>query len=261
MHRPAGMHVTDHHAHVGGPLVVLVHGSLARGTTFTRVVRRLDDLHVLTYDRRGYGRSRQMPLGVLSDHVADLLSLLDDGPAVVVGHSYGGDVALGAALAAPGCVVAVGAYEPPLSWLEWWPRRARSASDEDPGRFAEGFFRRMVGDGAWERATERTRAELQADGPALRAELTSLRAGGRPFDVTSAAVPAVFGRGSASRWHHRRAVDELVAAVPGAQLVEIAGAAHGAHLTHPAAFGDFVRAVVRAAAAGRVPWPAQNPKG
>ncbi|HMK99172.1 MAG TPA: hypothetical protein VK428_03190, partial [Acidimicrobiales bacterium] len=86
-------------------------------------------------------------------------------------------------------------------------------------------------------------------------------AGGQPFDVTSAAVPAVFGRGSASRWHHRRAVDELVAAVPGAQLVEIGGAAHGAHLTHPAAFADFVRAVVRAAAASRVPRPAQNPKG
>ncbi|HMK62456.1 MAG TPA: alpha/beta hydrolase [Acidimicrobiales bacterium] len=244
MPHPPGMHVTDHHARAGGLLVVLVHGSLARGTTFTRVVRRLDDMHVLTYDRRGYGRSRQMPLGVLADHVADLVSLVGEGPAVVVGHSYGGDVALGAALASPGRVIAVGAYEPPLSWLQWWPRRARSAADADPARFAEGFFRRMVGDDAWERVGDRTRSELEADGPALRTELTSLRSAGPPFDVRSMAIPAVFGRGSDSRWHHRRSVDELVATVPGARMVEITGAAHGAHLTHPAAFADFVRAAV-----------------
>lgn len=244
MHRPPGMHVADHHSHVGTPTVLLVHGSLARGTTFARAVRRLPDLHVVTYDRRGYGRSRAMrPIGTLPDHVADLLVLAGDGPAVVVGHSYGGDVALGAALAAPGVVVGVGAYEPPLSWMEWWPTR-RARGEEDPARFAEGFFRRMVGDGAWERANPQVRAELEADGPALMAELSALRSGQAPFDVAELAVPAVFGRGEQSRWHHRRAVDELLGAVHGAQLVDIAGAGHGAQLTHPAAFAEFVRRAV-----------------
>lgn len=238
---PAGMHVADHHAHAGGPVVILVHGSLARGATFARTVRRLPDLHVVTYDRRGYSRSRAMrPLGTLADHVADLLVLVGNGPAVVVGHSYGGDVAMGAAIEAPGPVVGVGAWEPPLAWAPWWPTRG-NRGEEDPARFAEGFFRRMVGDGAWERATPQMRSELEADGPALMAELTALRSGPAPFDVAELRVPAVFGRGEASRPHHRRAVAELVAAVEGAAMFDVTGASHGVHLTHPAAFAEFVR--------------------
>ena len=124
-----GLHVVDHPASgpVGSSLVVvLVHGSLDRGTSFARVVRRLPDLHVVTYDRRGYHRSRPVaPLATtLEDHVADLVAVVDGRPSVLVGHSYGGDVALGAAAEAPDAVRAVGVYEPPLPWSDWWPRRA-----------------------------------------------------------------------------------------------------------------------------------------
>jgi pimeloyl-ACP methyl ester carboxylesterase len=244
-----GLHVVEHHAGAAGiPAVVLVHGSLDRASSFGRVVRRLQDLRVVTYDRRGYRGSRRMrPLGVLVDHVKDLVELVGRGPAVVIGHSYGGDVAIGAALAAPGAVVGLGAWEPPLAWLEWWPRRARQPGDEDSARFAEHFFRRMVGDSAWERAGERVRQRVEADGPALMAELVALRSSGEPFDIGALSVPAVFGRGGDSRPHHRRAVEELVGMVPGSALFEVPHAAHGVHLTHPAAFADFVRAVVGAA--------------
>jgi pimeloyl-ACP methyl ester carboxylesterase len=249
MDQPGGLHVVDHHApRPGVPDVLLVHGSLDGAASFGRVVRRLPDLRVITYDRRGYRASRRVrPLGVLEDHVKDLVALVGSGPAVVVGHSYGGDVALGAALAAPGAVAAVGAWEPPLSWMEWWPRRAPQPGDEDPARFAEHFFRRMVGDVAWERANDRVRKRVEADGPALMAELVSLRSGGAPFDVAALTVPAVFGRGSASRPHHRRAVEELQRTVPGSSLFEVPGAPHGAHLSRPDAFADFVRRVVDAA--------------
>jgi pimeloyl-ACP methyl ester carboxylesterase len=227
--------------------VVLVHGSLDRGASFSRAVRRLTDLHVITYDRRGYHGSRRVgPLATsLAEHSEDLVALIGTRPSVVVGHSYGGDVALGAALAAPEVVRAVGAYEPPLPWLDWWPRRNTGSGDgEDPGAFAESFFRRVVSDEAWERLTERFRADRRADGPALMAELVSLRAGAAPFDVNNLKVPLVLGRGSRSVWHHRRAVDALAAAVPGTEVVEIAGSGHGAHLSHPDAFADFVRRVV-----------------
>ncbi|HZU81231.1 MAG TPA: alpha/beta hydrolase [Acidimicrobiales bacterium] len=245
MARPHGVHVLDHHPHTDPalPVVILVHGSLDRASSFARVVRRLPDLHVVTYDRRGYNHSRApgaAPVD-LAGHVEDLLGLVGQGPAVAVGHSYGGDVALGAALAAPDAVTAVAAYEPPLSWLDWWPKRPRRPGEDDPARFAEGFFRRMVGDSSWERLTPTARAEREADGAALMAELTALRSGPPPFDVRALAVPAVFARGEASVWHHRRAVDELVAQVRGSELVEVAGAGHGAHLSHPGAFADMVR--------------------
>lgn len=152
---------------------------------------------------------------------------------------------MGAAFEAPSAVVAVGAYEPPLTWMPWWPRRSRSGAEEDPGYFAEGFFRRMVGDPeAWDRLSDHARAELRADGPALMAELTALRSSPAPFDVGALTVPAVFARGGASRWHHRQAVEELHRLVPGSELWEIPGAGHGAQLSHPAAFADFVRHVL-----------------
>jgi pimeloyl-ACP methyl ester carboxylesterase len=258
---PPGLHVVEHH-HPKAPLgqqpeaaavtVVLVHGSLDRGASFARVVRRLPEVPVLTYDRRGYHHSRGAP-GVartLDEHVEDLLAVVGDGPAAVVGHSYGGDVALAAALRAPGAVRAVGAYEPPLPWMAWWPRRsASSIAGEDPAAFAEAFFRRMVGDAGWERLSDEARAGLQADGPALVAELSDLRRGGAPFDPSALEVPLVLGRGGASLPHHRRAVEALRAQVRSAEIVDIPGAAHGAPLSHPDAFARFVLLARRRAAA------------
>jgi pimeloyl-ACP methyl ester carboxylesterase len=245
------MHIVDHRgaSPTGGPLVVLVHGALDRGASFARVVRRLGDLRVVTYDRRGYHHSRHLPLAnSLQDHVADLVALVGGGPAVVVGHSYGGDVAIGAALAAPQAVHAVGAYEPPLPWLDWWPRRsASSIAAEDPGAFAESFFRRVVGDGGWERLTDQARADRRADGPALVAELADLRRQVAPFDVRTLRQPLVLGRGGRSVWHHRRAIDALVAAVPSAEVIEFPDSAHGAPLSHPDAFAAMVRRVVELA--------------
>ncbi len=245
-----GLHIVDHQpSGADGPpvVVVLVHGSLDRGTSFARVVRRLPDLHVITYDRRGYHRSRHVtPLATsLEDHVADLVAIVNGRPSVLVGHSYGGDVALGAAVAAPDWVRAVGAYEPPLPWSDWWPRRSSSTiAAEDPAVFAEGFFRRVVGDHAWDRLPENARAERRADGPALTAELASIRRPVSPIDLASIVVPVVLGRGSRSLPHHRRAIDALVGLLPTTEVIEFPGATHGAHISHPDAFAAFVRRVV-----------------
>jgi pimeloyl-ACP methyl ester carboxylesterase len=234
------------------PIVVIVHGSLDRSSSFARVLRRLDDLHTVVYDRRGYHRSRQaLPLNTtLAGHVDDLLEVIDGRPAVVVGHSYGGDVALGAALrdANGGTIRSVGVYEPPMPWLDLWP--TRPAGGEEPAggdqverdaRGAERFFRRMMGDTAWDRLPEKGKAERRADGPALLAELDAIRIAEAPFDVTAMTVPTLYARGEKSATRHRESVAWLVEHTPDAELVEIPGAAHGAHLTHPDAFAGMVR--------------------
>ena len=256
MPEPLPLAVTEHGPRAlreGSPVVVLVHGSLDRSTSFARVVRRLDELHTVTYDRRGYHRSRHaLPLHTTLDgHIDDLLAVIAGRPAVVVGHSYGGDVALGAALRHGGDPVirAVVAYEPPMPWLGPWSRRpagppASAADPEDPAGAAERFFRRMVGDAAWDRLPEAAKDERRADGPALEAELTAIRLPRAPFDVTTLAVPATFGRGERSASRHRDTVAWLAAHAPGGELVEIAGAGHGAHLTHPDAFASMVRSAV-----------------
>jgi pimeloyl-ACP methyl ester carboxylesterase len=238
------------------PTVVLVHGSLDRAQSFRRVIRRLTDLHVVAYDRRGYAGSRHAadgPCPGIDGSVDDLLKVVASLPApvVVVGHSYGGDVVVGAALREPSAVMSIGAYEPPMPWLGYRPKHARGGGweiREDPAEEAEQFFRRMVGDSAWERLSESGRRELRADGPALVADMRSFR-GVAPFDVMALRVPAVFGRGGPkSRPHHRETTAWLAANVPGASLFEVANASHGAHLSHPDGFADFVRVAVAAGA-------------
>ncbi len=117
-----GLHVEES-GPPGAALVVLVHGTMDRSTGFARVARRLDDRYrVLRYDRRGYARSRGLPgPHGCEAHVDDLLNLLDGRHATLVGHSYGGNVALAASVRAPESVNAVGMYETPLPWQSWWP--------------------------------------------------------------------------------------------------------------------------------------------
>jgi pimeloyl-ACP methyl ester carboxylesterase len=77
----------------GRPNIVLVHGAWADGSCWTGVIERLQEA--------GFSvRAPQFPLTSLADDVARLRQVLalQDGPTIVVGHSYGGQVmtALGA---------------------------------------------------------------------------------------------------------------------------------------------------------------------
>jgi len=254
---PSGLYADEREpAQRDAALVVLVHGSMDRGPSFSRVVTRLADLHVLTYDRRGYHRSRRaLPLATsLDEHVDDLLSVLAGRHAVAAGHSYGGTVALAAASRRPEQIRGVVAYEPPAPWLPWWPRRSpggSAATARGPEEAAETFMRRMIGDARWERLPERTRSRRRDEGPALVAEMSSIRADGAPFDPTRISAPTLIARGAESLSHHREGARILADMISGAELVEVEGAGHGVHLTHPDAFAACVRRVVERAR----PWP------
>jgi pimeloyl-ACP methyl ester carboxylesterase len=246
---PAGLHVTEIGATPDAPTVIFVHGSLDRSTSFMRTVRRLPDLNCVVYDRRGYSRSRGVrPIATdVATHVDDLLSVVGDREVCLIGHSLGGLLVLAAAERDPGVVKSIGVYEPPLPWLEWWPSRSRAFVNEDPADFAQGFFERLVGEGSWARLNDRQKRARRADGPALVAELAAIRTPEAKVGLESLVVPTIAGRGSLSLEHHRRAAEVVSNSVPGANLVEFEGAAHGAHLRHPDAFALFVRTVVERA--------------
>jgi pimeloyl-ACP methyl ester carboxylesterase len=102
----------------GDPLV-LVHGSWVDHHSWDPVVGSLaGSFQVLTYDRRGHGRSEQ-PDGQGSvfedaDDLAALIEALDLVPAHVAGNSFGAVVALRAAVRVPRVFRGLIAHEPPL---------------------------------------------------------------------------------------------------------------------------------------------------
>jgi pimeloyl-ACP methyl ester carboxylesterase len=67
--------VSLHYSEVGsGPPLVLVHGSAVDGSTWDGVVPALAaDHRVITYDRRGYGRSEHKPVRDHRLHARDLI--------------------------------------------------------------------------------------------------------------------------------------------------------------------------------------------
>lgn len=227
-----------------GGRLILVHGSMDRASSFKRLMARLPEWLCVAYDRRGYAGSLGLgPPERFDEQVDDLLSVLDGEPAVVFGHSYGGDVVLAAASRHPELIRAAVVWEPPRPWLPWWPATTAGggAVDHlDAEDRAEWFMRRMVGDRVWERLPESTRAQRRREGPTLAAELEALRSAA-PFDESSVRVPVLVGRGGESHPHHRRSARELAAALPRGQLCDIAGASHGAHLSHPGEVADLIR--------------------
>ena len=246
----ADLHIVDDpvEGDEDAPLVVIVHGAMDRGASFGRVAKHLRDLHVVRYDRRGYGRSAHAGVASLADHVADLHAIIDGRSATVFGHSIGGVIALVAAQESPGTVRSVLAYESPTPWVSWWPSGPVSddpdPADLDPADEAEAFMRRAIGDHFWSRLPARTRADRRAEGPALQADLASLR-GGAPYDLAGIPVPVLAASGSDTTWWHQRATRELADGAPNGEHAVIAGAAHAAHLTHPAATAHLVRQAVR----------------
>lgn len=249
-----------HSGDSGAPLVVLVHGSMDRSAGLLRVSRFLDR-HVLVarYDRRGYGRSQSLAPGRMSTQVDDLVSVLGGRRAVLIGHSFGGNVCLAAAVARPDLVAAVGVHETPLSWEPWWPGNTAGGVavglSDDPQRAVEQFMTSMIGAERWAALPLRTRRARLAEGPAMLAELGDLRHH-RPWRAADITVPVVACRGSAARAHHVLGTNHLAATVTGAQLEILEGAGHGAPITHPAEFvHHFVRCVLERAGppwAGRI---------
>lgn len=77
-----------------GPPILLLHGLMGRATTWWPVARWLTGHgRVLGLDARGHGRSQATGPWTttrMAADAADVLDLLDRGPAVVVGHSMGG---------------------------------------------------------------------------------------------------------------------------------------------------------------------------
>lgn len=97
------LHVETYGDPAGEPILA-IHGITGFGARFQRLAGKLPQRRWVCPDLRGHGRSPSTPPWSTEDHVADLLAVLEaEGidQADVVGHSFGGHLALHLAAAAP----------------------------------------------------------------------------------------------------------------------------------------------------------------
>jgi pimeloyl-ACP methyl ester carboxylesterase len=92
-----------------GPRLVLIHGLAQDHTIWTEVQHALADYTTVSYDLRGHGDTTLGAAdGTLAQLADDLASLLEEvGPAICVGFSLGGAIALWAAAVRPDLVTGV----------------------------------------------------------------------------------------------------------------------------------------------------------
>lgn len=232
-------------------VLVLVHGTLTRAAGLARLARRLPDFPVVRYDRRGYGKSAELGPGVLRDHTDDLFKVLAGRSGVVMGHSFGGVVALAAGARAPGQVRAVITYEAPTPWAPWWPTwtpdRSEATASDPAGDAAERFLRGTIGDEAWERLPERARLERRAEGASMLVEIGSLNGPPPPVDLRSVAVPVLSIHGSRTIERHAHAARDIAVTCPLGEEAVLDGGDHGAPLSKPLELAALVRRGVRRA--------------
>ena len=226
------------------PLVAVIHGSMDRSAVMLKLSRRLDgDFRVLRYDRRGYGRSYPHPGPFTMDaQLDDLVALLAGRKAVLIGHSYGGNVALAAADHHPDLVAGVAVYETPLSWEPWWPGTTAGsiavAEAGKPHEAAERFMRRILGNPRWEALPERSKQMRRNEGLAMVEELADLRRN-RPWVAEHITVPVITSFGSLGAPHHRDGMRHA-AELLDCPVIELPDCRHDAPLSHPDLFRSAV---------------------
>lgn len=236
----------------GGTAVVCLHANVCDRRMWREPLAALGTRHkAVAYDRRGFGDTRAAPedFSALADLVAVLDATADGQPAVLVGSSLGGRIALDATLRHPARVRALvliapnvsGApdpvYPPDIAALMAQSRAIEASGDLDR---VNAMKARVLLDGP--RAPEGRVAGaarelfLEMNGRALRAPPVGADVDIKPFfhRLGEIAVPTLVVCGDLDFPHVQQRCRDVVAAVPGAEGQAMAGVAHLPGLERPA---------------------------
>jgi pimeloyl-ACP methyl ester carboxylesterase len=239
----------EHHGPRTDRTIILVHGAPDRSVTFREVCTQLRDRHVVVYDRRGYGRSAGAAAAAgMLDHAKDLLDIVDScsAPPVVVGHSFGANPTMLAATLTPGAFAAIGLWEPPLPWVDWWSEKTKAynagvAASSEPAADIEAMYRALRGDATWNRLPAEVQADRRREGSAFQVDMASELA--TPFNFEDVTVRALVGYGTGTSPEHAHGARWLAERLPHAHCQAIDDTGHFAPRTHPEKFAAFVRSV------------------
>lgn len=230
--------------HGSGEPILCIHGTGSAGYVWEEAAQKLGAIgRAIAYDRRGFTRSARRdspPLTELREHTDDaraLLRALDAEPAVVIGRSYGGSVALELALEHPESVRALVLLEAVVSGLstemDAWGEELltaleRAATERGAESVGETMLREALGE--WESLPAALRDLFTANSTAILAEA---RGGELRVDAARLAAidaPALVVSAASSPAAFRAVSDALASALPGARSVLV----EGGHLIDPA---------------------------
>ena len=208
----------------------------------------------IVYDRRGFSRSERpepfvtnVPLQ--ADDAAALTDALEAAPAIVIGRSYGADIAVDLALRYPERVRALVLMEglelvseAGARWLSDLVEQVLETAAADVGAVGEAVLRGVLGDEGWASLPKEARQVFTDNGPAIAAEVR-----GGFLDVTAEELgavvqPTLLVTGEDSIPVYAEVTSVLAAAMPSARVARVAGG-HFIDPAHPVVL-DFVDEVL-----------------
>lgn len=240
-----------------GPPALLLHSGGLSSRQWLRLASRLKPFRrVLAPDLLGYGTSTPWPADAPFDLDEDLRlieALIEGvrGPFDVVGHSYGGLVALRFALKHPRDVRSLALYEPVAFGVLYEPPDPDGAADlaaldhdgkflADEGGGSEAWLERFVdywnGPGAWKTVSDATREAFLRSGRKVFQEVRSVMTDRTPvsaYRVVEAPVLLLDGAESTRAAH--RVCDRLASAFPNARRITFPETGHMGPLTNATA--------------------------
>lgn len=234
-----------------GPPLLLCHATLSTSAELDGLAERLAErFTVLAVDRRSAGASA-LPPGTdpapidVAVHVVDLLAVLDHaglaGRALLVGHSYGGCLALEAAARHPDRFTGAWVFEPPYVPVAPEPvqrlfrplgeRIARIAREEGEGAAGFAFLAAVAGADGVARLRPASRAAIEAEGRSAIADAGLV--GLDPEGLMAMRVPVEVATGARSNPFYARIAAGLVERIPGAHAVVLDALTHGGPTARP----------------------------
>ena len=135
------------------PQILAIHGLTGHGQRWqTLATRHLPEVAIVAPDLIGHGRSSWAAPWTLDGNAAALADLLDaeaEGPVVVVGHSFGGAVALNIAAARPDLVAALTLLDPAVGLDGGWMRDIADDMFASPDYTDRDEARAEKANGSW----------------------------------------------------------------------------------------------------------------
>jgi pimeloyl-ACP methyl ester carboxylesterase len=251
-----------------GTSVVCIHSSASSSGQWRTLMERLADrFRVIAVDLHGSGKTAAWP-DERPMHLDDELALLHPvfqaagGRFHLVGHSFGGAVALKAALSERDRLISLVLYEPVLfsvlvaqaphspaarEILAVRDDTMRLVDEGDLNASAQRFIDYWMGDGTWAATPDARRTGFAAAMPSVKPQWHAAFHEPTPLDAFAAVdVPTLFLTGTGSKASARAVARLLTAVLPRVRVEEIEGVGHMAPLTHPQRVNPIIERFLQA---------------